>query len=149
NIAAFQQTVLIYNPRAGRLGRSGLGLIERLANILRKSGHQLTVAPTTGPATAGAIAREHIARGADLIIAAGGDGTITEVAGGVVHSPAALAILPLGTANCLAVEMGLPRKPEDAAEALETCRPRRIAAGLMECDNGRIQRHFLLMAGAG
>jgi diacylglycerol kinase family enzyme len=131
------------------LGRSGLGLIERLATILRKSGHKLTVAPTTGPATAGPIAREHVERGADLIIAAGGDGTINEVAEGVVYSRAALAVLPLGTANCLAVEMGLPRKPERAAEALETCRPRRIAAGRLECDGGRVQRHFLLMAGVG
>jgi diacylglycerol kinase family enzyme len=95
------------------------------------------------------MAREYVAQGADLIVAAGGDGTINEVAEGVVHSRAALAILPLGTANCLAVEMGLPRKPERAAEVLETCRPRRIAAGRLECDDGRIQRHFLLMAGTG
>jgi len=131
------------------LGRAGPGLIERLAAILRKHGHNLTVAPTTGPATAGPLACEHIARGADLVIAAGGDGTINEVAEGVVHSRAALAVLPLGTANCLAVELGLPRKPERAAEALESCRPRRIAAGRLLCDGGRVQRYFLLMAGAG
>jgi len=131
------------------LGRAGPALIERLAGILKKNGHNLTVAPTTGPATAGALAREHVSRGADLVIAAGGDGTINEVAEGVMHSPAALGVLPLGTANCLAVEIGLPRNPEHAAESLETWRPRRIAVGRLECDGGRIQRYFLLMAGAG
>jgi len=123
--------------------------MDRLANILRKNGHNLTVAPTTGPVMAGSLAREHVARGADLVIAAGGDGTINEVAEGMMHSPAALGVLPLGTANCLAVEIGLPRKPERAAEALENCRPRRVAAGRLECYGGRVQRHFLLMAGAG
>ncbi len=123
--------------------------MERLADILRKNGHRLTVAPTSGPATAGPLAREHAERGADLVIAAGGDGTINEVAEGLVHSRAALGVLPLGTANCLAVEIGLPRKPERAAEVIESCRPRRIAAGRLECDGGRVKRHFLLMAGAG
>ena len=69
----------------------------------------MTVVPTTGPGTAGAIAREHIGRGADLIVAAGGDGTINEVAEGMVHSDVPLAILPGGTANVLATEMKLDR----------------------------------------
>ncbi len=77
------------------------------------------MAPTTGPRTAGAIAREHIDRGADLIVAAGGDGTINEVAEGMVHSQVPLAILPAGTANVLAMEMKLGAQLERAAERLE------------------------------
>ncbi len=63
---------------------------------------------------AGEIARAHIARGADLILAAGGDGTINEVAEGMVHSQAPLGILPGGTANVLAMEMKLGSKLERA-----------------------------------
>jgi diacylglycerol kinase family enzyme len=109
----------------------------------------VTVAPTTGPQTAGAIAREHIARGAELIVVAGGDGTINEAAEGVIHSSVPLAILPGGTANVLAMEMKLGSDFEGAARRLAECRPRRISVGRLVCDGGRVSRHFLLMAGVG
>jgi diacylglycerol kinase (ATP) len=120
-----------------------------LAEALRREGHNVTTVPTTGPGTAGAIARDHIARGADLIVAAGGDGTINEIAEGMVHTEVPLAILPAGTANVLAVETGLGKKPELVAARLKALRPRRIAVGHLTCDGGRISRHFLLMAGIG
>jgi diacylglycerol kinase (ATP) len=107
------------------------------------------LAPTTGPQTAAAIVREHIARGAGMIVAAGGDGTINEVAEGMIHSPVPLAILPGGTANVLANEMRLPRGLKLAAEGLATLEPRRISVGHVTCDGGRVSRHFLLMAGIG
>jgi diacylglycerol kinase family enzyme len=107
------------------------------------------VAPTTGPRTAGAIAREHVERGADLIVAAGGDGTVNEVAEGVVHSRVPLAVLPAGTANVLAMEMKLGRNFLNVAQRLGECRPRRISVGCVTFEGGRISRHFLLMAGAG
>jgi diacylglycerol kinase (ATP) len=107
------------------------------------------VAPTTGPNTAGAIARGHISAGADLIIAAGGDGTINEVAEGMVHSQVPLAILPGGTANVLAMEMKMGKDLNRAAERLSHLQPRRISVGHLTCDGGRVQRHFLLMAGIG
>jgi diacylglycerol kinase (ATP) len=109
----------------------------------------VTVVPTTGPKTAGAMAREHIERGADLIIAAGGDGTINEVAEGMVHSHVPLGILPAGTANVLAMEMGLGGNLERAAEKLEVCEAHRISVGYVTCGNGGVSRYFLLMAGAG
>jgi diacylglycerol kinase (ATP) len=109
----------------------------------------VTVAPTTGPGTAGAIAREHLASGAELVIAAGGDGTINEIAEGMVHSQTPLAALPGGTANVLAVETRLGLKLERAAETLDDLRPRRISIGHVTCDAGRVSRHFLLMAGIG
>lgn len=116
--------------------------------ILRKDGHQLTVAATTGPRTAAAIAREHAARGADLVLAAGGDGTINEVAEGLVHSQVPLGILPAGTANVLATELRLGSRLEQAAARLGDCRPHRIAVGHITCESG-VSRHFLLMAGIG
>jgi diacylglycerol kinase (ATP) len=124
-------------------------LLTRAVEILTKNGHTVTVVPTTGPKTAGAMAREHIERGADLIIAAGGDGTINEVAEGMVHSSVPLGILPAGTANVLATEMGLGGNLERAAEKLEECRAHRISVGYVTCGNGGVSRYFLLMAGAG
>jgi diacylglycerol kinase (ATP) len=148
-IAAYKNTVLIYNPRAGTFERSHGSLVDRLLDALRGQGHNVTAAPTTGPATAGAIARDHIARGADLIVAAGGDGTINEIAEGMVHTDVPLAILPAGTANVLAVETGLGVKPEKVASRLNELKPRRIPVGRITCDGGRVSRHFLLMAGVG
>ncbi len=107
------------------------------------------MAPTTGPNTAAAIAREHIARGADLVLAAGGDGTINEVAEGMVGSCVPLGILPAGTANVLAMEMKLGASLEHVAERLEECLPRRIPVGHLTGEGGRISRYFLLMAGIG
>ena len=148
-IAAYKKTVLIYNPRAGKFERSGGLLIDRLADALRREGHNLIVEPTTGPGTAGAIARCQIAQGADLIVAAGGDGTINEIAEGMVRTDVPLAILPAGTANVFAVETRLGVKPERVAALLKNLRPRRIPVGRLVCDGGRVSRHFLLMAGIG
>jgi len=107
------------------------------------------VAPTTGPRTAGSIARRAIDRGAGLILAAGGDGTINEVAEGMLHSEVPLGILPGGTANVLAMEMKLGSRLERVAERLDRLCPRRVSVGHVTCDGGRVSRHFLLMAGAG
>lgn len=117
--------------------------------ILTKNGHHVTTAPTTGPGAAGAIARSHIERGADLILAAGGDGTINEVAEGMVKSEVPLGVLPGGTANVLAMEMKLGSRLERAAARVDECRPCRIAVGHLEAKNGNQSRHFVLMAGIG
>jgi diacylglycerol kinase family enzyme len=117
--------------------------------VLRAEGHNVTAAPTTGPATAGEIARRHIEGGADLIVAAGGDGTINEIAEGMIHSRVPLAILPAGTANVLAVETRTGLRLERAARRIKDLRPRRISVGHLTCSGGRVSRHFLLMAGIG
>ncbi len=124
-------------------------LVQRVVKTLAAQGHNVTVAATTGPETAGAIAREHIARGADLVVAAGGDGTINEVAEGMVCTGVPLAILPGGTANVLAMEMKLGKNMEKVAAHLHKFQPRRIPIGHVCCDGGRVSRHFLLMAGIG
>ena len=126
-----------------------MALLDRAVRTLEKNGHTVTVAPTTGPGTAGEIARAHIARGAGLIIAAGGDGTINEVVEGMVHSAVPLAILPAGTANVLAMEMKIGGRLERAAERLDECRPQRIPVGRLICEGGRVDRHFMLMSGIG
>jgi diacylglycerol kinase (ATP) len=104
---------------------------------------------TSGPGHAGEIARRAVDRGADLILVAGGDGTINEALNGMVHSDVPLGILPAGTANVLANELGVGKTMERAAEALADSVPERVALGLISSEAGDQPRHFLLMAGAG
>lgn len=107
----------------------------------------MTELPTTGPGTASGLARECVERGATCVIAAGGDGTVNEVANGLIPSNVPLAVLPAGTANVLAVELGIGTNPVAAAEQFNELTPERIAAGVIESETEK--RHFLLMAGAG
>jgi len=123
--------------------------VQRAVEILRSDGHHVTLIPTTGPRTAAAIAREQVAGGADLVLAAGGDGTLNEVAEGMVGSAVPLGILPGGTANVLATEMKLGSNLERVAARLGQYRPIRIPVGHLNCGGGAVSRHFLLMAGIG
>ena len=131
------------------MGRKGGALVARAVRILEEAGHRVTCCPTTGPRTAGALTRGEIERGAELILAAGGDGTLNEVAEGMVHSQVPLGVLPAGTANVLATEMKLGGDFLGAARRLADCRPHRISIGHVSSDSGASSRHFLLMAGIG
>lgn len=117
--------------------------------ILRQAGHVVSTVPTEGPGSAGEIARERIEKGADVILAAGGDGTINEVANGMVHSAVPLGILPGGTANVLGIEIGVGTRPEAAARRLGEWVPRRFAVGLLRAAGEALPRYFLMMAGIG
>jgi len=132
------------------MGPKGLKRLSGAAEVLRQAGHDTWLVPTQGPGTAGTIARRSIADGAELILAAGGDGTINEIAEGVAFSDVPLGILPAGTANVLANEMGLAANIEGAAACLGECVPTRISIGRLQCLNGTARtRLFLLMAGIG
>lgn len=145
--ALYRNAFLIYNPWAGKLRKKPY-LIEQATNLLIQAGHHVHPAPTTGPDTAADIARECIVRGADLIIAAGGDGTINEVANGVIGSQIPLMVLPGGTANVLAMETGIGKKLRRAVQHMDQLEPRRIPVGRFT-DAAQEQRYFLLMAGIG
>lgn len=109
----------------------------------------MEVAPTTGPRTAASIARERIEAGADLILAAGGDGTINEVLNGMAHTNVPLGILPAGTANVLACEMGVGTNIERAARRVGECVPRSVSVGNVKTETEPDGRYFILMAGVG
>ena len=70
-------------------------------------------------------------RGADLILVAGGDGTINEAVNGMAHSDVPLGILPAGTANVLANELGIGKTMERAAAVLADSVQERVALGLI------------------
>ncbi len=83
------------------------------------------------------------------MIAAGGDGTINEVIQGLAGTKARLAIIPRGTANVLARELGLPLDDEQAAVVAARGKSRRIHLGLAIDETTGVSRHFALMAGIG
>jgi diacylglycerol kinase (ATP) len=138
--------VLLYNPEAGRL-RSRPALIGRLLEELRRRVPSVEAAPTDGPRTAERIVRQWIARGADLVCVAGGDGTINEAAGGLAGAGVPLLVLPAGTANVLSCELGTGSNPVRVASAFDQFEPVETAPGLLRTPDG--ERLFLCMAGAG
>jgi len=142
-----KRAAIIYNPVARGLSRRK-HLLQRSTGLLTQQGIQVRLVATDGPGTASAQARQQIDKGCDLIIAAGGDGTINEVANGMLHSNVPLAILPGGTANVLAREMQIPMHMERAAAQIANLQPCRIAVGALRT-NGSAPRCFLCMAGAG
>jgi diacylglycerol kinase family enzyme len=89
-----------------------------------------------------------VREGADLILVLGGDGTINEAVNGMFGSDAVLGVLPGGTANVLAMELGLGSRLEPAIDRLSSCSPKRVSLGRL-CQPGQPARHFLTMAGAG
>ena len=137
--------LIVFNPAAG--ARRRRALLAAL-DLLRGLGLRPEVAETAYRGHAPAIAREAARHGRRIVVAAGGDGTIAEVAAGLSGSEAALGILPLGTANVLAHELGLPRAPARAAEVLARGRTALLHPGLARHDDGR-EILFVQMAGAG
>jgi len=123
--------------------------VDSAIQSLRAAGHHVSAVGTEGPGTASAIARECISRGADLILVAGGDGTINETVNGMIHAAVPLGILPAGTGNVLATELGLRGRAEDIIRQVGEWIPRRLPAGLLTADGGALHRYFLLLAGVG
>ncbi len=142
------RATLIYNPTAGQHGPAeGKGDIDpRITAALsqfRADGWQIGTEQTTGPGAATTLARQAAARGDDVLVVAGGDGTVNEAVQGLVGSATALAVIPLGTVNLWAYELGLPSQAAAAARTL-------IAGTRRAVDVGRAgDRYFLLMAGLG
>ena len=108
----------------------------------------MEVRPTTGPRTAGAIARQAIDGGARLVCVAGGDGTVNEVISGVAGTGVPLAVFPAGTANVLGMETGLGGNALRVARNFSSLVAQDVALGTI-CLPGEEPRYFSCMAGVG
>jgi len=129
---------VIFNP-AARGEKS-----QRLRRFLEsKAGPDVVLAPTERAGDATRLAAE----GNDIVVAAGGDGTINEVVNGLRLPGATLGVLPLGTANVFARELGIPLGLEAAWATLERCATRVVDLGVAEF--GGRQRLFAQLAGVG
>ncbi len=139
----FSKAVLIYNPAARRLRWRRARRLGAVLERLRSFGLTVEVHGTVGSNHATGLVRSALQRGCDLVVACGGDGTVNEVVAGMAGSRVPLMVIPAGTANVLAQEIGLPQDWVEAAGLLRTGRIRRIALGRAG------NRPFALMAGIG
>ena len=136
---------VVINPAAGpSWRRRPAARMEAWARgVVKRHAAGAWVAFTEGPGHARVLARQAVDEGADVVVAWGGDGTINEVASALVYSRGTLGIVPVGSGNGLARELGIPRSPEDALTVALSGATRVIDAGEL---NGRL---FFNAAGVG
>ena len=148
--------LLIRNPTAGRRRR---GLVDEVVRLVRAEGWTVDLVDTAAVGDARRLAESCDASRYAVIAVAGGDGTINEVVNGLARraeagaalAPAlapALAIVPLGTANVLAHELGLHARAEEVAHTIIAGHELLVRPGQVACSSGD-PRCFSLMAGAG
>jgi diacylglycerol kinase family enzyme len=126
--------------------------------VLRAAGVETEICATTHAGSAIQQVQEACGRGFDTVVACGGDGTANEALNGIMRARAertsvdvALGLVPLGSGNLLASDLGLPSDPVAAARKLLTYQPRDFRAGVV-CSvgqNGPEKRYFLVAAGVG
>jgi len=124
-------------------------------------GVEVDLAPTAGPGAASELANKAVSKGSDVVLVCGGDGTINEVINGLAGSQVPLGLLPGGTANILARELGLPLDPVRAAAGFSHWSPLRIPLGKATWCNEKASingapaqkeqatRYFISVAGVG
>jgi diacylglycerol kinase (ATP) len=151
-LRGIHKALVIYNPTSGRQRGARLGALEAASRALKQAGIAAELAPTTGPGTATDLAGRAVAEKRELVIACGGDGTINEIINGLAQSQVPLAVLPAGTANILAKELGIPWDIPAAARLIAGGTLRRIALGRvtsLASSPKRVDRYFLCVGGAG
>lgn len=141
------KTVLVYNPTAGPWDM--LRPLKRLAAYLGKCGWETDLVQTQHEGDASRYARESAAHGVDLVLVAGGDGTINEVTNGLSGTETVMGIVPVGTGNILAHQLRMPvlapmaPMVKDIGDVLLKSRVQRVDVGVIN------DRRFVCWAGLG
>jgi diacylglycerol kinase (ATP) len=142
---------LLYNPTSGRKRSQRAEQIRRIADALSGLGHQVDVAATTAAGSATVQTHEAVRAGAEIVFACGGDGTVHEVLQSLTSESgahrAALGIIPMGSENALARNLGISLDPVSAALEQIRSTARTIPLGKIAYEGGF--RYFVLMAGVG
>jgi diacylglycerol kinase family enzyme len=148
------RTLVIVNPRS-RAGATG-SRWDAIEVKLRDALGPLDVARTAGPRDAERLAREGVRAGATRIVVAGGDGTTSEVATGLLAAnlgaDAEIGLLPLGTGGDFVKTLGIPRDPEAAIRCLVEGKPRRVDAGCIhyrQSDGTEARSYFVNISSVG
>ncbi len=139
---------LIYNPMAGRFPSQAL--VERAAKILETNGWEIDLVQTNGGSHITKLAKRAAVMGFDGVFIAGGDGSLHRAAAGLMGSDTALGVLPAGTANVWAQELGLPSLSWTNLAALEISVKKLLNGEIRTMDVGTCQGiPFLLWGGIG
>lgn len=147
-----RRVALIYNPASGQLSGRRTRIIERATALLRDAGVDAEALETNGPGNARSLAKAAVRNGFDAILACGGDGTVHEVLQCLVGTEVALGVVPLGTANALAQDLGLGRSPLQAVRRLLKAEPVRVPVGRIfyrDRLGAEQSRYFTVAAGVG
>jgi diacylglycerol kinase (ATP) len=147
-----KKAALLYNPDSGGSGVKQMKRVEAALSVLRSAGVDAELVASESRDRAGELTRQAIAAGCDTIFACGGDGTMHNIAQALANTPVALAVLPMGTANALAHDLGLPGNLATAAKILLNATPRRIALGhvkYIDLHGSANSRYFVITAGVG
>jgi len=132
---------VIINPGSGQ----PKPILHTLNQVFSSAGVEWDISLTQESGDAERFAQEAVKSGVDAVAAFGGDGTVMEVARGVMGSQVPLAILPGGTANLMSVELGIPKDLNQAAEIIAS-----PESEIKSIDVGEIGgTHFLLRVGLG
>ncbi|MGH9600655.1 MAG: diacylglycerol/lipid kinase family protein [Terracidiphilus sp.] len=146
------RVALIYNPASGQSSPWRAAAFERAVGILRAAGVEADALVSDAPGRATEHAQRAVREGYDTVIACGGDGTVHEILQTLAGTEVALGVVPLGTANALAANLGLIGPPENAIRKLLLALPSRIPVGRIHFIDGGGQaasRYFLVAAGIG
>jgi len=148
-----RKAALLFNPDSGgSRARRRQAELESVLALLRNANVEAELVLSDSRSHAKEKAREAVLAGCDTVFACGGDGTIHNMIQVLANTPVALAILPMGTANALAHDLGLPMNISAAAQATLNAVPRRVAVGRIQCVDLEGQprdRFFIVAAGAG
>lgn len=139
---------LLYNPVAGRHRDLRLRTVRQITSALLAKGFQVEAEATHAKGSGAQQARDAIRRGATTIFACGGDGTVHDVLQGVAGTDTCLGIIPAGSANALAQELGFACDPVRAAQSLHPDVSRFLRTTLVQRP-GLPALYSLCMAGAG
>src|SRR5271170_3460865 len=152
--ADLRNALLIHNPNAGNGGNGRRRQLDDARRVLAAGGIDAELAETRGPGDATEIASRATTEGRQLVIACGGDGTLNEVVNGLAGHQnghrVPLGLLPGGTANILAKELGIPWDIPRATQKLLRGEVKEIALGLATpVEQPERKKYFLSVAGAG
>ena len=147
---SMRRVLLLYNPASGIRKERRRADVEAVTKVLRDAGAEVRASVSGGPEATLQQVRQAISDRVDTVLAWGG--TINDVLQGLVGSRVALGVIPVGTANTLAHDIGLPLHPVKAARALLSAVPLRLAAGQVDYrafDGKTVRRYFTVAVGVG
>ncbi|MFZ0320622.1 MAG: diacylglycerol kinase family protein [Candidatus Sulfotelmatobacter sp.] len=146
-----RKAALLYNPDSGG-SRKLQSQLDSVLALLRDAGVDANLILTDSRAHAEAQTRQAVNNGCDTVFACGGDGTIHNLIQVLANTDVSLAVLPMGTANALAHDLGLPMNIVGAAKSALSAQRRRVALGhiqYQDLEGKSGTRYFIVAAGVG